>query len=601
MRDLWESVHQRHLSLLAAILTTCLLTWTAAALAAESETILQSDFSQLEPGQPPKGWTSFTPGTKPDVAVLDSGALKGQRSDDGGLVALSRWFDRPRQRLLIELSFAVSASRGRVFHVWTQEPNGKDASQFNLCVQGGRLQQFDGRTRTWENVGGRIQPSEDPSRPVWHRLRAIVDAESGGIDIWLSEPGSDRLSESPIATVAAYRTELPLGGLSLVSGTRIAPHAWYLVDDLVVKAGSNLPEPGKAPALPDTYGLWSGPPLPRDPTQIPFAEGVEHRTIHRPVEDGYKFLHGAAILEHEGVFYSNWANSPVNENGPHETLQGRRSTDGGVRWSPLEVIGPGFDGPERHSHGVLFVHEGKIWTICARFGVGVPGRRFPGLKAEAFVLHPQTNRWDSQGIVIKNCWPYDAPVKMGNGSHITGGQDKDGLPVVAISHGDDFTKWDSVLIPYHPKLAPSFAETTVWAEDACVTAVIRGGAGVAWIATSEDYGRTWTTAQPSNLPMPRAKAYLEKLSTGQLYLVSNYNNRDTLVISVSKPGESTLSRMWRIRHGKSDAPRFAGVAKGKQWSYPYAHEHQGKLFIVYSVGKEECGLSVVPAASLVNP
>jgi hypothetical protein len=134
-----------------------------------------------------------------------------------------------------------------------------------------------------------------------------------------------------------------------------------------------------------------------------------------------------------------------------------------------------------------------------------------------------------------------------------------------------------------------------------VTAVIRGGAGVAWIATSEDYGRTWTTAQPSNLPMPRAKAYLGKLSTGQLYLVSNYRNRDTLVISVSKIGESTFSKMWRIRHGKSEAPRFQGAAKGKQWSYPYAHEHDGKLYIVYSIGKEECGLSVVPVASLADP
>ncbi len=361
------------------------------------------------------------------------------------------------------------------------------------------------------------------------------------------------------------------------------------------------PEPGDAPALPDTYELWSGPPIPEDPTRVPFAEGVEHRTIHRPDADGYKFLHGAAILEHKGVFYANWANSPVNENGPHETLQGRRSTDGGVTWSPLEVIGPGFDGAERHSHGVLFVHEGRIWTICARFGVGEPGRRFPGLKAEAFVLNPQTDRWDSRGVVMHNCWPYDAPVKMADGNYITGGQDKDGLPVVAISRGNDLTKWDSILLPYHPKLAPSFAETTVWAEGSRAVAVIRGGAGVAWIAASDDCGRTWTTAQPSNLPMPRAKAYLGKLSTGQLYLVSNYRNRDTLVISASRPGENTLSRMWRIRHGKSEAPRFSGAAKGKQWSYPYAHEHQGKLYVVYSIGKEECGLSVVPVVSLANP
>jgi hypothetical protein len=349
-----------------------------------------------------------------------------------------------------------------------------------------------------------------------------------------------------------------------------------------------------------TYTLWSGPTIPTDPTEIPFVSGLAHSTIHRPAADGYKFLHGAAIVQHEGLFYANWANSPVNENGPHETLQGKRSSDGGVTWSPLEVIGPGFAGSERHSHGVLTVHQGNVWTIAARFGVGVPGRKFPGLQAEAFVLNWGTGHWDSRGVVMRNCWPYDAPVKMGDGNYITGGQDKDGLPVVAISHGEDFTMWDTVLIPYHPKLAPSYAETTVWADDSQVTAVIRGGGGIAWVATSEDCGQTWTTAQPSNLPMPRAKAYLGKLSTNQLYLVSNYRNRDTLVISVSKPGENKLSKIWRIRHGKSDAPHFEGAAKGKQWSYPYAHEHDGKLYVVYSIGKEECGLSVVPIASLSN-
>jgi hypothetical protein len=113
-----------------------------------------------------------------------------------------------------------------------------------------------------------------------------------------------------------------------------------------------------------------------------------------------------------------------------------------------------------------------------------------------------------------------------------------------------------------------------------------------------DCGRTWSKAKQSNLPMPRAKAYLGKLSTGQLYLLSNLKNRDTLVVSVSRPGEQTLNQMWRIRHGKSTPPRFAGAAKSKQWSYPYGYEHDGKLYVVYSVGKEECGLSVLPISSL---
>jgi hypothetical protein len=58
----------------------------------------------------------------------------------------------------------------------------------------------------------------------------------------------------------------------------------------------------------------------------------------------------------------------------------------------------------------------------------------------------------------------------------------------------------------------------VWAEGDHVMAVIRGGGGVAWIATSDDCSRTWTRAGPNNFPMPRAEAYLGKLSTGQLYL-----------------------------------------------------------------------------------
>jgi hypothetical protein len=572
-------------------------------------------FDKEQPGLVPSGWKFFNSKMTPAVNVSYGGAsgsqqsVMGQRSNSRGLTALSREF-AAQKRVMIEFSFAFSETRGRSLNVWTHEPKGKDASQLNLCIQGGALMQFDGRTRAWTVITKDVRPTLDTVKPVWHRLRAIVDSQQGGIDYWISKPGSRDLPKTPI-TRHAYRTKLPIAAIDLVSGTRISAGAWYLIDDLVVTGGKNIPEPHKLPPLPGTVKLWTGPPIPTDLTAIPFVSGATHKTIHQATKDGYKFLHGAAIVQHKGVLYANWANSPTNENGPHETLQGRRSKDKGETWSDLEVIGPGFKTNERHSHGVLFVHKQELWTICSRFGARQPpGKRFPGLQGEAFVLDEKTDRWKSRGIVMKNCWPYDQPVRMPNGNFITGGQDKDGLPVVAISHGDDFSKWDSVLIPYDSRLKPAFAETTVCVsspetsgiktkpEKNTLTAIIRGGSNVAWVATSKDSGRTWSKAGPSNLPMPRSKAYFGKLSTGQLYLISNLKDRNTLVISVSKPGEQTLSKMWRIRHGKSVPPRYPGGAKGKQWSYPYAHEYDGQLYVVYSIGKEDCGLSVLPIQSL---
>ena len=459
------------------------------------------------------------------------------------------------------------------------------------------------RLYVWQGRWVTAECSAPPQPGRWHQIGVVVRPTEA--ELWVNGKVAGQVK----LTKEVPQTKAPLTFGGVDDNGRIWQNLVGALDEIrLFDEPLNAEQMAEAyvpvtavhliPTPPEPWKLWVGPPIPSNIDKIPFVEGVEHRTIHRPTKDGFKFLHGAAIVEHEGVMYANWANSPTNENGPHETLQGRRSNDGGITWSDVEIIGPGFVGEERHSHGVLFVHAGELWTICARFGIGTPGKRFTGLQAEAFVLDQQANRWQSRGVVMKNCWPYDEPVRMANGNYITGGQDKDGLPVVAISRGDDLTQWDSVLIPYDRRLRPSFAETTVYAWGNRVLAVIRGGDGIAWVSISEDGGQTWSKAGPSNLPMPRAKAYLGKLSTGQLYLLSNLGNRDTLVISVGRPGEETLSRMWRIRHGESIPPRFPGAAKGKQWSYPYGYEHNGNLYVVYSVGKEECGLSVLPIESL---
>jgi len=88
------------------------------------------------------------------------------------------------------------------------------------------------------------------------------------------------------------------------------------------------------------------------------------------------------------------------------------------------------------------------------------------------------------------------------------------------------------------------------------------------------------------------------LSTGQWYAILNVEDRNTLAIAVGKAGERGLSRAWAIRHGPSHEPRMPGRAKRPQWSYPYAIEKNGKLYVGYSISKEDCGLSILPVAAL---
>ncbi|MDP6778202.1 MAG: sialidase family protein [Candidatus Latescibacteria bacterium] len=367
----------------------------------------------------------------------------------------------------------------------------------------------------------------------------------------------------------------------------------------------------------ESFELWDrGTPMP-SLEGVPYLDRVTHVYVHRACEE-YHFLHGAAIAHHEGVLFTSWENSPIYENSSGATLRGRRSHDNGLTWGDVEVIAPELEGDERHSHGAFLSHQGKLWAFASRYG-GLrevrfnPDVAFPDIRTEAFVLDEQTDRWESQGTVAGDIYPYDEPMRMDDGNWIMAGMNSLTYPVVAISHGDDFTSWDTVAIPAPDRFyfnalsgfaAICVAETTVIPEGDEVLAYIRpqkpNWDPVVLVSVSKDFGRTWSEIRESNFSAHMTKVYAGKLSTGQRYLIANQgNNRHSLVIAVSRPDQKTFSKIWKIRHGLSAQPRFPGQSgKGPQWCYPYAIEHDDSLYAVYSVTKEDCELSIIPLEAL---
>lgn len=361
------------------------------------------------------------------------------------------------------------------------------------------------------------------------------------------------------------------------------------------------------------YVLWD-PALPVPAaSEIPLLEGVRFSMIKRrePQKDGFDWLHGVALSWHKGTLFACFGHNKGRENTPTEINQGRRSTDGGRTWSPVELIAP-TDGPDARSHGVFLSHKGTLWLFLGRFRDDSQGRKYARLATEAFTLNEKTDKWESRGKVADVFWPCDEPLRTKDGNWVTGGMIihpenwHHARPAVALSHGDDLTKWDAIEIPTPKDMKKIWGETTVIVDGNDVLAVVRGGRKIcnALVSTSTDGGRTWTELRKSNLPMNTSKPYGGTLSNGQRYLIGTTyrgatGRRDPLTIAVTRPGEKTFCRIWRIRDGIRPG---SGEKKRQRLAYPYAIEHDGNLYVAYSTGlggnRNNAELAAIPLKSL---
>lgn len=355
---------------------------------------------------------------------------------------------------------------------------------------------------------------------------------------------------------------------------------------------------------------------------IPIVEGARFSVI-KPYEfhkDGYRFLHGVALVWHNGRLFASFAHNKGEENTDSEEARYCTSDDAGKTWSPVARIDRGTKPGESVSHGVFLRHKGRLWAFHGAFA-GFLAK----LHTQAYVWNDASSIWEPQGTVLEDkFWPCQEPVRTENGNWIMAGfragvtgEENPQPAAVAISRGDDPMKWDVVPI----RAAPSndlWGESTVFCRGQHVVNVSRYGAKArALMATSEDFGRSWTASTVSNLPMVTSKAYAGTLGTGQHYLIGSTavdsgTRRSPLTIAVSRPGENVFRKVYVIRHavfpeGPGESHPHAAL------SYPYAVEHDGQLYVGYSnnggnvgrVGKgrelannNSAELAVLPIASL---
>jgi len=372
----------------------------------------------------------------------------------------------------------------------------------------------------------------------------------------------------------------------------------------------------------ENFPLWKPSEKLPELSEIPTIDDIEFSVI-KPFEfdkDGYRFLHGVALIWHKNKLYASFGHNKNGENTVTEEANYRVSEDGGKTWGPLKNIGGG--DKVAVSHGEFLSYKGQLWAFHGEYD-GI----MENLRMRAYLLDENTDTWVDKGIVARdNFWPLTTPEKMDNGNWIISGFQVNEIgsgnnpPAVAISSGDDFTDWNVVVIPMETKNV--WGESSILIDGPNIINIARWGEeAIALASKSADYGQTWSKVSPSNLPMSTSKPYSGRLSSGEYYLIgATYEgvkkSRKTLTIALSQPGELLFSKIFVIRH--ADFPEGIGESHpNAALAYPHAVEHEGKLYIGYSnnggkVGRPEgegrelwnnnsAEMAIIPIDQLTQP
>lgn len=330
-----------------------------------------------------------------------------------------------------------------------------------------------------------------------------------------------------------------------------------------------------------------------DPATLPLLKTYQAEIYHAKAGELQFNMH-PFIRFFDGKFWVIWSTGPVDEDGAGQFIRYATSQDG-LTWSLPETLvatpkGEQPDGKWRWMPGGLYVENGKLYALAALF-FGSDAKAHPrviwkDLKTYRFEWTGKT--WENKGVFADDCLVYFPPWEMKDGARVMVWRDKHGHFYTARITADGVIASRTAL----PGPLPDYrmSETSAFVDDnGAVHLIIRdqGYTYRIYRAVSFDNGRTWTEPQKTNYPDAVSKNLSGKLSNGWYYLINNPGKgRDPLSIAFSPDGW-TFGNPANIRIG-APARRYPGKFKNDlSFQYADAVEHDGVLWVVYAVNKED--------------
>jgi hypothetical protein len=379
--------------------------------------------------------------------------------------------------------------------------------------------------------------------------------------------------------------------------------------------------------------MWDLPmPRPKEPgAGFPVLERAVHTTIWAPTRAQGAYNHHPRLALRDSRFHAIFSNHPHGEDGPGQRVLYATSPDG-LEWTtPVELIPPPDEIRLNELQGLVCTAFDWRWSgdrLFALIGlnrnIGFTDPNGTAVVAERDTVYYQRARKGYTCLTREVL----ADGSFGPIMHF-GGELPEDMRFDSTRLPDDLA---SQLQSTPCRVPPWDFEgwlgfpAAVDGRRLCEPTVYRTRAG-AWrmvlrdkvyshrmfLSEFDETSQTWPPARPTDIPDSPSLTDAVELPDGTVLLIGNqtaaaFDNpdqvghypRDPLTVSVSSDGGYHFARVYALRCGVQAYRTPQSVVKGRGGGgqYPSALVHDGRLYVIYSMGKEDIAISQVALADI---
>ncbi len=371
---------------------------------------------------------------------------------------------------------------------------------------------------------------------------------------------------------------------------------------------------------------WGKVPVKR----IPVDETFVYRG--RP---GTAYNHQAQLTTHQGALVATWTLGVRDEEGPAEDMVFAVSEDQGKTWSPPKVIACAQPGQAAKtvvvSSGLISVGDAMVafsghWDRTPE-SIKPDGTRtesndpatFRDVRTEARVSRDGGASW-SAPVTVAPVTNYMTPFRTASGRLILPGNltfpwTDDPLGVAGWTFaGVPGLRADSVDSYVNMEETNRLAQTGHLFNEACCYQLADGtlrmmlrnenfSAFRLGVSESCDNGLTWSTPELTDYTEVIARAHFGRLPDGRYFGMNcpgpgtPHRPRTPAVLALSADGD-VFDQHFLIGDDREAGPCFPGLWKHGRYGYPYLHVEGEFGYVIYSINKEDVGISRFPMNDL---